>query len=29
MSQTVTTDPTAEWIAHQITEEVPWNEAPD
>jgi transposase InsO family protein len=24
----VTTNPTAEWIAHQITEAFPWNEAP-
>jgi hypothetical protein len=24
----VTTHPTAEWIAHQITEAFPWNEAP-
>src|SRR5262245_3799188 len=23
-----TTNPTAEWIAHQITEAFPWNEAP-
>jgi transposase InsO family protein len=25
----VTTNPTAEWIAHQITDAFPWNEAPD
>jgi transposase InsO family protein len=25
---TVTTHPTAEWVAHQITEAFPWNEAP-
>jgi hypothetical protein len=24
----VTTNPTAEWIAHQITEAFPWNEVP-
>jgi transposase InsO family protein len=24
----ITTNPTAEWIAHQITEAFPWNEAP-
>jgi hypothetical protein len=24
----VTTNPTAEWIAHQITEAFPWDEAP-
>jgi hypothetical protein len=24
----VTTNPTAEWIAHQISEAFPWNEAP-
>jgi transposase InsO family protein len=24
----VTADPTAEWVAHQITEAFPWNEAP-
>jgi transposase InsO family protein len=24
----VTTNPTAEWIAHQLTEAFPWNEAP-
>jgi hypothetical protein len=24
----VTADPTAEWIAQQITEAFPWNEAP-
>jgi hypothetical protein len=24
----VTTRPTAEWVAHQITEAFPWNEAP-
>ena len=24
----VTTNPTAEWVAHQITEAFPWNEAP-
>jgi hypothetical protein len=26
---TVTTNPTAEWIAHQITDAFPWNEAPE
>jgi transposase InsO family protein len=26
---TVTTNPTAEWIARQITDAFPWNEAPD
>jgi len=29
MSLSVTTNPTAEWIAHQITDAFPWNEAPD
>jgi transposase InsO family protein len=29
LSLTVTTNPTAEWIAHQITDAFPWNEAPD
>jgi transposase InsO family protein len=29
LSLTVTTNPTAEWIAHQITEAFPWDEAPD
>ena len=29
ISLTVTTNPTAEWIAHQITDAFPWNEAPD
>jgi transposase InsO family protein len=29
ISLTVTTNPTAEWIAHQITDALPWNEAPD
>jgi transposase InsO family protein len=29
ISFTVTTNPTAEWIAHQITDAFPWNEAPD
>jgi transposase InsO family protein len=29
ISLTVTTNPTAEWIARQITEAFPWNEAPD
>ena len=28
ISLTVTTNPTAEWIAHQITDAFPWNEAP-
>jgi transposase InsO family protein len=28
ISLTVTTNPTAEWIARQITEAFPWNEAP-
>ena len=28
VSLTVTTNPTAEWIAHQITDAFPWNEAP-
>lgn len=27
ISLTVTTNPAAEWIAHQITEAFPWNEA--
>ena len=29
ISLRVTTNPTAEWIAHQITDAFPWNEAPD
>jgi transposase InsO family protein len=29
ISLTVTTNPTAEWIAYQITDAFPWNEAPD
>jgi transposase InsO family protein len=29
ISLTVTTNPTAEWIAHQITDAFPWNKAPD
>src|SRR5216683_247321 len=29
LSLTVTTNPTAEWIALQITDAFPWNEAPD
>src|ERR1700716_1261295 len=29
ISLTVTTNPTAEWIARQITVAFPWNEAPD
>jgi transposase InsO family protein len=29
ISLSVTTNPTAEWIAHQITDAFPWNEAPD
>ena len=29
ISLTVTTNPTAEWIAHQLTDAFPWNEAPD
>ena len=29
ISLTVTINPTAEWIAHQITDAFPWNEAPD
>jgi transposase InsO family protein len=29
ISLTVTTNPTAEWIAHQITEAFPWSEAPE
>src|SRR6266404_4775471 len=29
LSLTVTTNPTAEWIARQITDAFPWNEAPD
>ena len=29
ISLSVTTNPTAEWIARQITEAFPWNEAPD
>jgi transposase InsO family protein len=29
ISLTVTTHPTAEWIARQITDAFPWNEAPD
>src|SRR5712675_1807013 len=29
ISLTVTTNLTAEWIAHQITDAFPWNEAPD
>jgi transposase InsO family protein len=29
ISLRVTANPTAEWIAHQITDAFPWNEAPD
>src|SRR4030088_1743622 len=29
LSLNVTANPTAEWIAHQITDAFPWNEAPD
>jgi transposase InsO family protein len=29
ISLAVTTNPTAEWIARQITDALPWNEAPD
>src|SRR5882672_5153531 len=29
ISLNVTANPTAEWIAHQITDAFPWNEAPD
>ena len=29
MSLSVTTNPTAEWIAHQITEAFPWDDVPD
>jgi transposase InsO family protein len=29
ISLTVTTNPTAEWIAHQITDAFPWNDAPE
>jgi transposase InsO family protein len=29
ISLTVTTNPTADWIAHQITDAFPWDEAPD
>jgi transposase InsO family protein len=29
ISLSVTANPTAEWIAHQITETFPWDEAPD
>jgi transposase InsO family protein len=29
ISLSVTADPTAEWIARQITDAFPWNEAPD
>src|SRR5882757_5502774 len=29
ISLRVTTNPTAEWIAHQITDAFPWNEVPD
>src|SRR5712671_1049829 len=29
ISLSVTAHPTAEWIAHQITDAFPWNEAPD
>src|SRR5260370_42473695 len=29
ISLSVTTNPTAEWIAHQISDAFPWNEAPD
>jgi transposase InsO family protein len=29
ISLSVTANPTAEWIAHQITDAFPWNEAPD
>jgi transposase InsO family protein len=29
LSLSVTANPTAEWIAHQITDAFPWNEAPD
>jgi transposase InsO family protein len=29
ISLNVTTNPTAEWIAHQLTDAFPWNEVPD
>jgi transposase InsO family protein len=29
ISLRVTSNPTAEWIAHQLTDAFPWNEAPD
>ena len=29
ISLTMTSNPTAEWIARQITDALPWNEAPD
>ena len=29
ISLSVTANPTAEWIAHQITDAFPWDEAPD
>src|ERR1700746_840532 len=29
ISLSVTTNPTAEWIAHQITDAFPWNDAPE
>jgi hypothetical protein len=29
ISLSVTAHPTAEWIAHQITDAFPWDEAPD
>jgi transposase InsO family protein len=29
MSLSITGNPTAEWIAHQITDSFPWNEVPD
>jgi len=29
LSLTVKANPTAEWIAHRITDAFPWNEAPD
>jgi transposase InsO family protein len=29
ISLSVTSNPTAEWIAHQITDAFPWNDAPD
>ena len=29
ISLSVTANPTAEWIARQITDAFPWNEAPD